>query len=387
MIFFTEDLENEEGTPTNNDSWFVTSQTKKTRPTGAEYALHCHLCKIDFPLVSAFRRHYTDMHPGVKPFACDTCDKRFDRKENLMRHVRIHTGDRRYVCNYCGKGYTDPSGLKKHVINKHSSDPKFTCEHCNTSHVSKERLEKHFATQHMVEYHALTEHEEQNQNTETNHHDEDENNITCDENTVIVGEEDETIKPRPDQCHATSQNINSSKSINETDDDERTTIEVLMEKSPESVPISSTEIKVSPSEPIQTVVQQLQQYVNEQVVQYVQVEPSTTQQQATVEVPASSNSPEQKTYIFDEAAARQPHFVLPISAPQLLTINSNNTQNSLQVMPTVQVPSINEPTQLITVPLASNSTAFVYTNPLVQASEQQQIVSSDQQIISEGDGS
>lgn len=378
MFFFAEDLENNEETQTNNDSWFVTSQTKKTRPTGAEYTLLCHLCKTDFPLVSAFRRHYSDMHPGVKPFACDTCDKRFDRKENLMRHMRIHTGDRRYVCNYCGKGYTDPSGLKKHVINKHNNDPKFTCEHCNTVHVSKERLEKHFATQHMVEYQALTEHENQNKNAE-NHDDE---NITC-ENTIVVTKEDETIKPRPDQCH-TSQNINSTQSVNETDNDERTTIEVLMEKSPENVPISSTEIKVSSSEPIQTVVQQLQQYVNEQVVQYVQVEPSSTQQ-STDEVTTSSNSPEQKTYIFDESAGRQPHFVLPISAPQLLTINSSNTQNSLQVMPTVQVPSINEPTQLITVPLASNPTAFVYTNPLIQASEQQ--IDNSEQIISESGGS
>ena len=313
------------------------------------------------------------MHPGVKPFACDTCEKRFDRKENLMRHVRIHTGDRRYVCNYCGKGYTDPSGLKKHVINKHNDGPKFTCEHCSTVLVSKERLEKHFATQHMAEFEMLTE-DDHSKNKES---DENDGNIDCDEEIVVEEHSEDNIKPPQDQCHTkTMQGINGTQSINETDDDKRTTLEVLMEKSPQSVTISNINIKMSSSEPIHTVVQQLQQYVNEQVVQYVQVESSTTQQ-STEEVPTSSNSPERKTFIFDETASRQPHFVLPISAPQLLTINSTNTQNNLQVIPAVQVSTINEPAQLITVP-------FVYTNPLVQSSEQHQINSSEP-IMSEGE--
>ena len=111
--------------------------------------LRCHICSEEFDMVSAIRRHYTEQHPGMKPFACESCGKRFDRKENLNRHVRIHTGDRRYICNHCGKGYTDPSGLKKHVLSKHS-DIHYPCNVCNANFKSKDSLNRHL-TKHLTE--------------------------------------------------------------------------------------------------------------------------------------------------------------------------------------------------------------------------------------------
>ena len=111
--------------------------------------LSCHICNEEYDMVSAIRRHYSEQHPGMKPFACESCGKRFDRKENLNRHVRIHTGDRRYVCNHCGKGYTDPSGLKKHVLSKHSHI-QFPCNVCNANFKSKDSLNRHL-TKHLTE--------------------------------------------------------------------------------------------------------------------------------------------------------------------------------------------------------------------------------------------
>ncbi|XP_047132971.2 myoneurin isoform X1 [Hydra vulgaris] len=103
--------------------------------------LQCHLCNNEFEMVSAIRRHYAEEHPGMKPFACESCGKRFDRRENLNRHIRIHTGDKKYVCEHCGKGYTDPSGLKKHCISKHAS---YKSELCNINlFKTNETLSKH----------------------------------------------------------------------------------------------------------------------------------------------------------------------------------------------------------------------------------------------------
>ena len=160
-------------------------------------------------------------------------------------------------------------------------------------------------------------------------------------------------------------------------DNESTTIEILMEKSPPQTLNSSTTGDAGPTtdileatdikdtqQPIQNVVKQLQQFVDEQVVQYVQVTNTTEQAQSQ---PITLNSPthhhhQPKTFIFNDATARdqQPHFVIPISAPQLLISPAGGQNNLRQVLPAVS----NHQPQIITVPLTASS--FVYTGPLTQ---------------------
>ncbi|XP_057315107.1 transcription factor Ouib-like [Hydractinia symbiolongicarpus] len=130
--------------------WHQNTEIKRKHIQRKRDVIVCHLCGEEFDMVAAVRRHYSDNHPGAKPFACDSCGKRFDRKENLSRHVRIHTGDRRYICNYCGKGYTDPSGLKKHVISKHSNI-NFPCEVCGMNFKTKDSLNRHL-TKHLTDF-------------------------------------------------------------------------------------------------------------------------------------------------------------------------------------------------------------------------------------------
>jgi len=137
-------------TETKLDTWSVSdSGSDKIKVlnniTRKKDVMECHVCSDTFDMVAAMKRHYSELHPDTKPFSCDLCNKRFDRKENLSRHVRIHTGDRRYVCNHCGKGYTDPSGLKKHVIAKHASDL-YSCDVCcNATFRSKDSLNRHLS--------------------------------------------------------------------------------------------------------------------------------------------------------------------------------------------------------------------------------------------------
>ena len=47
-------------------------------------------------------------------FACDHCDKRFNRKENLTRHLKNH-GDKIHICDVCSKAFTRSDLLKRHV--------------------------------------------------------------------------------------------------------------------------------------------------------------------------------------------------------------------------------------------------------------------------------
>jgi KRAB domain-containing zinc finger protein len=61
------------------------------------------------------------IHAGVKPFACDFCDKRFRQSSGLKEHRRIHTGEKPYACDFCQRRCTTKSNLNSHIRNIHGS--------------------------------------------------------------------------------------------------------------------------------------------------------------------------------------------------------------------------------------------------------------------------
>ncbi|XP_068203815.1 zinc finger protein 883-like [Palaemon carinicauda] len=83
--------------------------------------------------------------PSVTSYACDTCGKKFNRKDNLVVHFRIHTGEKDYVCSICGKRFAHKNTLKGHQ-KVHTGEKNFSCEICEKKFTFKSSLKEHIIT-------------------------------------------------------------------------------------------------------------------------------------------------------------------------------------------------------------------------------------------------
>lgn len=56
-----------------------------------------------------------------KIYECDKCNKIFNRKGNLRRHLRVHESKvENVVCNECSKSFANKGNLKSHCDQMHS---------------------------------------------------------------------------------------------------------------------------------------------------------------------------------------------------------------------------------------------------------------------------
>ncbi|XP_056275232.1 zinc finger protein 235-like [Pseudoliparis swirei] len=83
--------------PTKRQSNPTMSMIDSNTPTDKMF-FQCDTCEKTFQFKSQMQRHLL-MHTGEKPFSCHTCGKRFNRASSLTDHKRIHTELRQqHVC-------------------------------------------------------------------------------------------------------------------------------------------------------------------------------------------------------------------------------------------------------------------------------------------------
>ncbi len=51
------------------------------------------VCGRTFSKFDSLRRHVAELHKGIRPFACELCDKTYGRKDYLDRHLRNHAAE------------------------------------------------------------------------------------------------------------------------------------------------------------------------------------------------------------------------------------------------------------------------------------------------------
>lgn len=80
------------------------------------------VCGRAFSKFDSLRRHVTELHKGVRPFACKLCDKTYGRKDYLDRHVKSHTAASTAAAGMVTVGSESVVGAKPSLIVHHSSN-------------------------------------------------------------------------------------------------------------------------------------------------------------------------------------------------------------------------------------------------------------------------
>ncbi|XP_051556909.1 zinc finger E-box-binding homeobox 1-like isoform X3 [Myxocyprinus asiaticus] len=90
---------------------------KKRKTSSGLYA--CNLCDKIFQKSSSLLRHKYE-HTGKRPHACVICKKAFKHKHHLIEHTRLHSGEKPYQCDKCGKRFSHSGSYSQHMNHRYS---------------------------------------------------------------------------------------------------------------------------------------------------------------------------------------------------------------------------------------------------------------------------
>ncbi|XP_060944924.1 zinc finger E-box-binding homeobox 2a [Limanda limanda] len=99
----------------DSDSLLCRKKMKKTE--SGMYA--CDLCDKTFQKTSSLLRHKYE-HTGKRPHQCQICKKAFKHKHHLIEHSRLHSGEKPYQCDKCGKRFSHSGSYSQHMNHRYS---------------------------------------------------------------------------------------------------------------------------------------------------------------------------------------------------------------------------------------------------------------------------
>ncbi|XP_042188547.1 zinc finger E-box-binding homeobox 1b isoform X3 [Callorhinchus milii] len=100
-----------------NDSDSTPPRKKIRKTENGMYA--CDLCDKIFQKSSSLLRHKYE-HTGKRPHQCGICKKAFKHKHHLIEHTRLHSGEKPYQCDKCGKRFSHSGSYSQHMNHRYS---------------------------------------------------------------------------------------------------------------------------------------------------------------------------------------------------------------------------------------------------------------------------
>ncbi|XP_070546827.1 zinc finger protein 91-like [Ptychodera flava] len=69
--------------------------------------------------VQIIEEPYTRTQAGEKMYTCGFCGRTCNRRDNMVKHIRVHTGEKPFHCQYCGRSFSSKSNLNSHETRMH----------------------------------------------------------------------------------------------------------------------------------------------------------------------------------------------------------------------------------------------------------------------------
>lgn len=110
----------------------------------------CNVCDKSFDRRYTLLRHMKRDHLEERDYHCDMCTYRCFTNNELRVHMVKHNGERIHECSVCKKSYARKKTLREHM-RIHNNDRRFACAVCGQTFVQKCSLKGHIKTHH-IEY-------------------------------------------------------------------------------------------------------------------------------------------------------------------------------------------------------------------------------------------